>query len=173
MNQNNVITISMPWESNLSVNGRYTHGGRPRLRPEVQAWQEELAWQIKSSIAHLNIDLGPQVVVDIQMYFPQDGRTHDADNYLKSILDGVEWGTGIDDSNFIPFIRDVKSVPSEGDTGFLIAIYSASFAGHGLRGRIETHENGVTMIVLNRSLPAWSGTEVTLNLGVIRHVDPE
>ena len=70
-----VIAISMSWGSNLSVNDRYEHSGRPRLRPEVQAWQEELAWEVKTSIRELDIPLGPQVVVDIEFFFPKECKS--------------------------------------------------------------------------------------------------
>ena len=165
------ITIACAWESNLSVNDRYTHSGRPRLRPEVQAWQEELAWEIKSSIAHLDIELGPQVVVDVEMFFPDDGRTRDADNYFKSIMDAVEMGSGINDSNFIPFLRSAQTV-EEAEIGFLVRLYSASFGGRNRTGTIAHVVEGDTIIVLDQSLPVeFDRTRVAVNLGVIHAND--
>lgn len=168
--EGNVITVSMAWESNLSVNDRYTRGTRPKLRPEVQAWQEELAWEIKSSLQHCPVDLGPQLVVDVAFFFPEDGRTRDADNYFKTILDAVQMGTGIDDSNFVPFVRGWHYVhPNQ--SGFMIRVYSASFAGHGLTGELELL-NGKSIIILDRLLPTdWRGTRVAVNLGVIHGHD--
>lgn len=165
------IRFRMGWDAHLSVNDRYERvGGRTRLRPEVQAWQEELAWKLKVKLMSADIDLVPQLVVDITMNFPVDGRKRDSDNYLKAILDGVEMGTGIDDSNFIPFIRVVRHVP-ENAAGFVIRLYSAPFAGHGLTGQIAHTAEGPdseTIIILDNSLPSdWDGTKVAINLGVI------
>lgn len=166
-----MIAISMSWCPYLSVNDRYTRGTRPRMRPEVAAWQEELAWEIKSSITALDIDLGKkQVVVDVEMYFPRDGPERDPDDYIKTICDAVQMGTGMDDSNFIPYIRLVVRDCSEA-AGFLIRLYPAAFTGHGLTGTIS-HQNGPdgdTIIILDEDLPAdWRGTKVQINLGVIR-----
>lgn len=163
-----MITISMAWGRNLSVNDRYQHSGRPRLRPEVASWQEELAWELKSSIATLEIVLGPQVVVDVEMYFPKDGRVRDPDNYLKSICDGVEAGSRVDDSNFIPYVREVHVV-DEAEAGFVIRIYNALFRGHGLTGTLRSMPSGEMIIILDDDLSSeWDGAEVMVNLGVIR-----
>ena len=172
-----IFCISMRWESNLSINHRYTRGDRPRLRPEVAAWQEELAWETKSAMAFQGIEWPSDcvLIVDIQMRFPLDGQKRDPDNYLKSALDALEAGTGVDDSRFIPFIREVRRVdPAEEEPGFSFKVYPTHFAGHGVTGRIEQRPfpDGDMVIVLDDDLPQeLAGTRVTINLGVIYHDD--
>lgn len=168
MVEHSQITVSMSW---LSVDDRYTQDDRPRLRPEVLNWQMELAREIKSSIATLGLVLGPQMVVDIEMFFPDDGQKRHRNDFLKSIIDAVEAGTGIASSNLIPFVRSVQHAP-DAKAGFLIRVYSASFAGHGRTGTITRlpGPDGGTAIVMDDDLPAdWHGTRVEINLGVIRN----
>ena len=170
-----ILCISARWESNLSVNDRYSRGDRPRLRPEVAAWQEELAWRAKEAMALQGIEWPDDccLIVDTQMRFPLDGWKRDPDNYLKSAFDALEVGTGVDDSRFIPFIREVRKVdPAEEESGFTFRIYPAHFSGHGLTGRIELRPfpDGDMVIVLDDDLPQeLAGTRVTINLGVIHH----
>ena len=164
------LYLIMRWESNLSVNDRYTRGNRPRLRPEVQAWQEELAWNTKILVAHRALDWGEDqeaLIVDVEMRFPEDDRVRDADNYLKSIFDGLEMGLGISDSRFIPFIRQVQ-VLHPLQAGFTIRVYPSTFAGHGLLGRVGFTNTGHTVIILDQTLPSeWLNERVCINIGMV------
>lgn len=167
------LFVIMGWESNLSVNDRYTRGTRPRLRAEVQAWQEELAWNTKVLMAQraLDWDGSQTLIVDVEMRFPDDARIRDADNYLKSIFDGLEMGLGISDSRFIPFIRQVHVRPAL-QAGFTIRVYPSTFAGHGLHGRVSFTIEGVTVIVLEQPLPSeWLNERVCINLGMLMEED--
>lgn len=167
------LCIIMGWESNLTVNDRYTRGTRPRLRPEVQAWQQELAWNVKVVTAHRAIEWAewPALIVDVEMRFPDDGVDRDADNYLKSIFDGLEMGLGIPDSRFIPFVRAVQVRPAL-QAGFTIRVYPSTLAGHGLFGRVSFTIEGVTVIVLEQPLPSeWLNERVCINLGMVMEED--
>ena len=163
------ITVFMAWESYLSVNDRYSRGTRPKLRPECAAWMEELAWRVKSQMAHSAFRWSEKatVIVDVEMHFPKNGTVRDPDNYLKSICDGLEMGLGISDSRFIPFIRDVRMMPIE-FAGFTIRVYLATFAGHGLRGRFSMTTEGKTVIVLDETVPArWLNEPCVVNVGMV------
>lgn len=167
----NQIAIACSWLDNLD--NRYTDDDRPRLRPAVQAWMEDLAMEIKSSIKHLEVKLGPQIIVDVEMFLPNDGIDREPAGFLKAILDAVEMATGLDTSNFVPFLRSSQTVGAgplpETDTGFMVRIYSAFF-GPALVGTITHQESGATMIVLDKHLsPDWSGARVTIKLGVMRN----
>jgi len=163
------ITVFMRWESYLSVNDRYSRGTRPKLRPECAAWQEELAWKAKLQKGHTSFDWPEKatVIVDVEMAFPEDGLVRDPDNYLKSICDGLEMGLGIPDSQFIPYIRQVRVMPVE-FAGFTIRVYLATFAGHGLRGRFSMTTEGKTVIVLDETVPArWLNEPCVVNVGMV------
>jgi len=163
------LCLIMRWESHLSVNDRYTRGTCPRLRPEVLAWQEELAWNTKVLMVHRSLDWNEKqsLVIDVEMRFPEDGRVRDPDNYLKSIFDGLEMGLGIPDSQFIPFVRQVQRVhPLQ--AGFTIRVYASGFAGHGLHGRVSFTTEGVSVIVLDETLPSdWLNERVCVNIGMV------
>lgn len=164
------IMVYMGWERYLSVNDRYTRGTRPKLRPECAAWQEELAWRVKQqmAIAAFTWPDSAKIIVDVEIRFPEDERVRDADNYLKSILDGLEMGLGISDSRFIPFIREVQQVIDPRETGFTIRVYEAQFAGHGLRGRFSMLDDGRSVIVLDKTVPAgWLNERVCVNVGMV------
>lgn len=165
----NQLFLMVRWEANLSVNDRYTHSGRPRLRGEVAAWQEELAWKVKEQMAQRDIEWPEDVslVVDVEMRFPEDDRVRDADNYLKSIFDGLEMGLGIDDSQFIPYLRDVQIMPMS-QAGFTIRVYAATFKGRGIKGFLAMHDDR-SVIVLDKLLPAgWQDMRVCVNIGILR-----
>ena len=163
------LCLIVRWESNLTVNDRYTRGNRPRLRPEVQAWQEELAWNAKVLMAQreLDWDKAQPLIVDVEMRFPDDGQVRDADNYLKSIFDGLEMGLGISDSRFIPFVRRVQ-VLHPLQAGFTIRVYPAHLRGHGLTGRVSFTVEGTCVIVLDEPLPSeWLNEQVCINIGMV------
>ena len=168
------LCLIMRWESNLTVNDRYTRGSRPRLRPEVQAWQEELAWNAKLLKVQRSFDWDEDqetLIVDVEMRFPDDGVERDADNYLKSIFDGLEMGLGISDSRFIPFIRQVQVLPVL-QAGFTIRVYPSSLRGHGLFGRVSFTIEGVAVIVMEQTLPSeWLNERVCINIGMVVEED--
>jgi Holliday junction resolvase RusA-like endonuclease len=164
----NQVYIPMGWSPYLSVNDRYDRRGRPRLRPQVEAWQEELGWRAKIQLSQRGeaIPENAALVVDIEMRFPDDGKVRDADNYLKAIFDGLEMGLGVNDSRFIPYVRSVEVVPAP-QAGFIIRVYPAHFGGRGLTGQIA-EVDGDMVIVLDYSLPEdWVGSRVCIDLGVI------
>lgn len=165
----NSLVLNVRWESNLSANDRYDRRSRPKLRLEVAAWQEEVAWTVKTLVAHSRLDWSDDLtlVVDIEMRFPDDGMERDADNYLKSLFDGLEMGLGINDSRFIPFIRRVQTVPVL-QAGFTVRVYPAHLRGRGILGRIGMSAEGKTVIVLDETLPsAWLNERVSIDLGVV------
>ncbi len=184
------VTVKAPWAPNLSVNHRTTIraiGNRVFLRPRVKAWQEALAWSITAELlrggarrgAFLDLPADVQIMVDVVMIFPNDGRTRDADNYLKSIFDAVSWGIELDDSRFIPYVRAARAAREGEEPGFTIAVYPTSIQAHGIPGMIEDGSNlrradlkGKTVVVLDGEFRQWAGRRVRLNLGMLYH-NPE
>jgi Holliday junction resolvase RusA-like endonuclease len=164
------IVLFMRWESNLSVNDRYERGTRPKLRPECATWQEELAWEVKLLAVQARFDSLPEgvtLVVDVEMHFPDDGVARDPDNYLKSICDGLEMGLGIPDSQFIPFIRQVKWV-SLPEAGFAIRVYPEQFAGHSQHGTFMRLSGGSDCIILEEPVPtAWLNQRCVVHVGMV------
>lgn len=165
----NRIALTMRWEQYLSVNDRYERGTRPKLRPKCGAWMEELAWRVKLLKAGTSGDWPEDAtyIVDVEMRFPEDCRDRDADNYFKSILDGLEMGLGISDSRMIPYIRSIAVVP-EGEAGFTIAVYPSEIAGHGLIGTVMRLRGGSDCIVLEEPVPTvWHNQRVVVNMGMM------
>ena len=163
------LMVIMRWSQYLSVNDRYERGTRPKLRPECAAWQEELAWRVKEQWAHSTMVWADDatLVIDIEMRFPEDCRDRDADNYFKSILDGLEAGLGVSDSRMIPYVRSREVVPAD-QAGFTIIVYDASFSGHGLRGRFRMLRGLKTCIVLDEAIPpAWLNQRVIVSVGFV------
>jgi Holliday junction resolvase RusA-like endonuclease len=75
--------------------------GQPRLgkKNKVETWQDATAWQVKAARPS-RWEPGRRVRIKIAVWFNRAGR--DADDILKSLLDAIAVGLGVNDSIFLP-----------------------------------------------------------------------
>ena len=124
------IVVDMPWEGKISVNTMHFGKPSPKARgkwkkarvrkPEVQAWMDRLAWDVKA--ARMGWTPLGRVMVVVDFRFP-DRRRRDTHNFFKAISDAVANGLGMDD-------KDIRIVAGEveidrDNAGFTIMVNDA------------------------------------------------
>lgn len=125
-NPERAITVTMEWIPSLTVNHRYWHArGRVILKPAVKAWMDALAWEIKNQRVDARgvlTEYAPDQNFNIAVDYYLMAQGGDADNYLKSIWDGVKLGLGVDDKHFRPGDSRVHRVTKKYEQRFVITI---------------------------------------------------
>ena len=112
------LTITMPWERDLTVNHmRFGPGGKYRRKPEVQAWMRALSWELRALTRRYVFEVPVQLTVDFRW---PDKRNYDTHNYAKSICDAVSGGIFVNDKD-IRFVAGTVTVDKK-QAGFTITV---------------------------------------------------
>lgn len=95
----------------VSVNRMYANGrnGKKYLTAAADAWETLVAYISRSATSELRADIRRGAVVfPLRIHCTFFGTRCDADNLLKTTLDGLKLGLGIDDKHFSP-VEAVKA----------------------------------------------------------------
>jgi hypothetical protein len=107
-----VITVTMPYFADVSVNRYKTRGGR--IKRAVWNWREALRMPVR--VAHNDVKkFTPPIYVGIEILTAARGRLPDQENFRKIIHDAVSGGLGIDDQQFVAWQE--MSPPARRPTG--------------------------------------------------------
>jgi Holliday junction resolvase RusA-like endonuclease len=113
----------------VSVNRMYANGrnGKKYLTAAADAWETLVAYISRSACAELRADIRRgAVALPLRIRCTFYGTRCDADNLLKTTLDGLKVGLGIDDKHFSP-VEAVKAIKVVGHylDGCQIEIWAA------------------------------------------------
>jgi hypothetical protein len=89
------LQVDMEYEPTVSKNSSHTRDGF--LKSRCRNWMDQLAWVIRACINSDNVTPEPPLELTISGTYIGKGRPADTQNWVDSVADAVEEGTGIND----------------------------------------------------------------------------